>query len=446
MTWPSSLSGRVALVTSLVGALAALLAAVVSWQIASELVDRAEVRRLRVSAEIFMNELILREPSVSVEQAVAEELVELAPASIRIAVYEQGRHVGGDALPLPVGECIETKRPGLVQHACASVRGSTTVVAASSRGTGVSSEFALGSVVASALAALAAAAAGRKAAGWAISPLNQLTQSLDFIRAQEPDASALPDPGKVREVVALREALSALVGRLSESIARARRFSADAAHELRTPLTVLSAQLELLLEETSAGEGRSDLLLLQLRVQSLARLVERLLVLATSEQGSVPRGEPVALEDVARHCVNALPEREQLRVTLECDAQGMTGGDEALLRVLVDNALDNALKFSGAGPVTLRISESAGRIALDVTDDGPGLGEAERRRAFDAFFRSPGARAKGLAGHGIGLALVAQVSRQHGGSCAFLDAAKGAHLRVSLPAWRPSSDHPRGHG
>lgn len=438
MRWlPASLAGRVALATALVGALSAVIAALVSWQLATAIIDEAEIHRLRSSAEIFHNDLDLKDPSSSLDHEIAVELEELAPASIRIAVYEHGRHIAGDALPIPPDGCAAVRHDDVVQRSCATTRGTRTVVAATTRATGASPTFLLGTALASLGAALVAAAVGRRGARWAMAPLEKLTQALDGVRAEAPAADALPPPGDVREVSVLHEALSALVLRLGEALSRARRFSGDAAHELRTPLTVLSGQLELLLEETPPGERRAELLALQLRVRTLIQLVERLLVLATSEQGPLLAAEPVAIEDVAQQCVEALPAKERARVALEIDGQAVTNGDEQLLRALVDNGLDNALKFSGEGPVTLRVRETSSEVTLDIVDAGPGLDDSARTRAFDPFFRSPSARAGRLPGHGIGLALVAQVTQLHAGSCSFLPTTRGAHLRVVLPAWRP---------
>ncbi len=437
---PSSLSGRVALATALTGALAALLAAVVAWKIATERIDQAEDARLSAACVIFLNDLDMRDAGTTLDAAIAGELLELAPASIRVAVYSGGAHLGGDRLEIPAHECAVSKTGELVQRACKKSRGSLTVVAATTRASGVSASFLVGASLSSLVAALAAAAIGLYAARWAIAPLQSLTRSLDSVRAEGPSAAALPDSGGVREVEVLHGALAALVQRLGDAMARARRFSADAAHELRTPLTILSGQLDLLVEKATPGTARADLLALQLRVRTLSRLVERLLILATSEQAPLATQDPVALEDVARQCLDALPEAERRRVDLQITAQGIVRGDESLLSVLVENAVDNALKFSNGAPVTIRLTETDLEVLLDVVDEGPGLPANERERAFDPFFRASSARAEHLSGHGIGLALVAQVSRQHGGSCSFVDTTRGAHLRVSLPAWRPVSE------
>lgn len=436
--WRASLAGRVALATALASAFAALLAALVSWRIATGLIDQAEDRRLIAATHIFINDLRMRAPGTTLHAAIDEELAELAPASIRVAIYENGRHVGGDRLPISVDPCVATERDDMVQRSCSTADGPLTIVAASTRASGASLGFLLGAVAVSLAAAVIAALAGQRAARWAIHPLTLLTSALHRIQVEAPTADELPSPGNVREVAALRGALGALVQRLGDSLTRARRFSADAAHELRTPLTVLSTELDLLIEDPAHVASRAEFLRLRLRAGALARVVERLLVLATAERGPLPPADPVALEDLARQSIEALPEKDRARVRLDLEGEGFTRGDEALLSVLIDNALDNALKFSGDQPVTIRVSEATNQVVLDIIDAGPGLSPDERSRAFDAFFRSPAARAGGLPGHGIGLALVAQVSQLHGGSCAFLETEKGAHLRISLPSWRPA--------
>ena len=441
-----SLVGRVTTATGVAVALAALLASLSSWGIAVGLVDQAEDRRLSQAARIFLNELDTQHRD-GIEKAIEEEQTELAPASIRIAVYEGDRRLGGDDLPGPSVGCVSSERSAVTLRACAESQGSVRVIAAATRASRAPSSFLLGCALASIAAAVAAAVAGRRAARWAVAPLTKLAASLDDVRGDDPTSAGLPDHGNVAEVAALREALAALVGRLGDSLARARRFSADAAHELRTPLTVLSGELDLLRElfeeelpRDADGDAVARLSSLQHRVRVLSRLVERLLVLSTSAKGDPLPSDAVALEDVVRDAVAALPQSERDRVTVFIDAEGTTRGDEPLLTVLVENALENALKFSGTAVVSVRVAELADEVILDVIDRGPGIALEDRQRAFDAFFRTAETRATRLPGHGIGLALVAQVTQMHHGSCEFVDTSVGAQLRVHLPAWRSSVD------
>ena len=91
-----------------------------------------------------------------------------------------------------------------------------------------------------------------------------------------------------------------------------------------------------------------------------------------------------------------------------------------------------------AGEVTVSAGADGDDAVVAVTDAGPGVPAGDRARVFDAFYRSAGARADGVRGHGVGLALVARIARAHGGSAAFEDAPTGARLVLRLPRWRPA--------
>ena len=126
-------------------------------------------------------------------------------------------------------------------------------------------------------------------------------------------------------------------------------------------------------------------------------------------------------------------QRARISVTVEPDA--MVRGDPTLLRLMVSNALGNALKFAPEGPVAVRVTREGASLILRVSDEGPGIAREERERVFEAFYRSARVRGSSTRGHGVGLALVAHVARLHGATARFEDAAKGATLRVTLPAW-----------
>ena len=97
----------------------------------------------------------------------------------------------------------------------------------------------------------------------------------------------------------------------------------------------------------------------------------------------------------------------------------------------VENAVDNALKFS-EGPVRVAVFEEAETVAIEVSDEGDGVPEADRERVFEPFHRLPGARAS-TEGMGLGLALIAHVTTMYGGSARFAPVARGATLRITLP-------------
>src|SRR5262249_25334791 len=140
--------------------------------------------------------------------------------------------------------------------------------------------------------------ASDRAARWALGPLTRLRSEVSALKLDAPSPTSLASTDTPVELESLRAALISLVERLAEELARARRFSADAAHELKTPLTTISAELDLLSEEDLDAPSHSAVERLRQRTSALTRLIERLLALASARQDVFV--EAVALEDVAR--------------------------------------------------------------------------------------------------------------------------------------------------
>ncbi len=176
-------------------------------------------------------------------------------------------------------------------------------------------------------------------------------------------------------------------GETAAALRQAQSFAAEAAHELRTPLTTLAGELELLEEVHDPGAVAR----VRAQVSGLTGLVQRLLVLAQANRLPDAQREVVDLSDVASEALASL--RDPTRVTTRIDDDVIVRGDQTLLRALLQDALENALKFS-SGPVQLRIAQ-AGEACIEVDDEGPGIPAAERERVFQPFYRSPSARAGG---------------------------------------------------
>ena len=162
-------------------------------------------------------------------------------------------------------------------------------------------------------------------------------------------------------------------------------------------------------------------------VARLSLLVERLLVLAMPGSGTAAT-ELVSLRDVLEDTVAGLAPADRERVALELNGDVSLRGDSALLSSMVSNAISNALKFGHR--VTARLIEDG----LQFDDDGPGVPVDERVRVFEPLYRGQAARSARIAGHGLGLALIAHVARQHGGTAAFEEGAPGARLSLRFPA------------
>jgi two-component system sensor histidine kinase GlrK len=125
---------------------------------------------------------------------------------------------------------------------------------------------------------------------------------------------------------------------------------------------------------------------------------------------------------------------KRLRVAASCPDVSLNG-DAEKLRVVVDNLISNAIKFSPAGSeIKLVVERSTAAITVDVSDSGPGIAEVDKDRVFAPFYRGRAAHDAGIKGTGLGLSIVREYVLAHGGSVEVIDAGRrGGHLRVMLP-------------
>jgi len=209
------------------------------------------------------------------------------------------------------------------------------------------------------------------------------------------------------EVAALAHSFNRAADRIEALVEGQRRMLASASHELRSPLARLQLSVELAREATDDGardQHRAEALR---NIEELDRLIEDLLLVGRLETGERAICEPVELL--------ALAAEEAARVEATAGGQEATvAGDAALLRILLRNLLENAVKH-GRPPVEVEIAVTGDQVRLSVTDAGPGVPESERERVFEPFYR-PGDRPEGDGGGtGLGLALVQRIAHLHGG-------------------------------
>jgi two-component system, OmpR family, sensor kinase len=246
-------------------------------------------------------------------------------------------------------------------------------------------------------------------------------------------------------------AASELQSRRSDQ--RIRRFVADASHELRTPLTSIRGFAEL--HRQGAVTDPDDVSALLVRIEDEATrmglLVDDLLLLARLDQQRPLQHVPVDLAGVAAAAVEsaraAAPERE---ITLDVGdtRPPVVAGDEARLRQVIANLLDNACAYSPAdAPVQVRVRpiHRDGRelVALEVVDRGHGLSPEQAERVFERFYRTDAARSRARGGTGLGLSIVAAIAAAHGGTVEVDSAVgEGSTFRVLLPR-PPAADDAR---
>ena len=235
-----------------------------------------------------------------------------------------------------------------------------------------------------------------------------------------------------REVHALVLAVNHLLTTLRRSLSQEKRFLNDAAHQLRTPLAGLISQTELALQETDPQALRQRLDKVHTGAQRSAHLVHQLLALARTEAeiNRLPVDAAALAREVAREWT---PRALAARVDLGYEGEDslVIQADKLLLREVLSNLIDNALRYSGGDcQLTLRARRKDGQCLLEVDDNGVGLSDAEQGHLFERFWRAsplPG-------GCGLGLAIVAEITQRHGGvASAHAVEPHGLRIRLSLP-------------
>ncbi len=216
-----------------------------------------------------------------------------------------------------------------------------------------------------------------------------------------------------REIAPLAATLNRLFVMLRTSVQSQQQFIANTAHQLRTPLTGMLAQLDLLLADPAAAPVKPRLTLLQEGVRQLARSANQLLTLARADPAVniAAKNQPVDLHAIAGDVVAKLFDRAlQAEIDLGAELQPASiVADASLLDDLLNNLVDNALKYTPAGGrVTVAAGKRNGRAFLAVEDSGPGIPAAERERVRQRFYRLPNSPGHGS---GLGLAIVEEIAQ-----------------------------------
>ncbi|WP_137933763.1 sensor histidine kinase [Mesorhizobium comanense] len=271
--------------------------------------------------------------------------------------------------------------------------------------------------------------------------LAPLIRLRDAVRsADRNELGAIEVSGAQSEIRPLIDALNAYRERVRAQMAAQRRFIANAAHQLRTPLALLSTQASYALRENAADQRREALVALQASSGRLARLAEQLLTLSRAEPGSRrPRADRIDLTEAALHVLETqMPAAINRKIDLGLDEDGPVPviGDGTMLREMIVNLVDNAVRYSRAGgSVTVTLSAIDGEAILTVIDDGPGIPSDEREHVLERFYRIAGSAEEGS---GLGLAIVREVAETAGGRVTLGDgAAGGLAVEVRLPLALP---------
>jgi heavy metal sensor kinase len=241
-----------------------------------------------------------------------------------------------------------------------------------------------------------------------------------------------------------------LLDRLGASFDRQKRFVADASHELRTPVAILCGETEVALgKDTRTGaEYRETLRILGAESKRLKQIVEDLFTLARADAGQHPLLytdfylDELAAEGVKN--VRTLAAAKEIKVTCQASGEALIRGDETLIRRMLLNLLDNAIKYTPrGGSVSVGCEAQDGSYRLSVKDSGPGIAAELQPRIFERFFRADKARSRREedgGGAGLGLSIGTWIAAAHGGKLELtVSTDEGSVFTVILPKRAVSS-------
>jgi two-component system OmpR family sensor kinase len=264
----------------------------------------------------------------------------------------------------------------------------------------------------------------------------------------------LPVPNASDEYGQLATVINGLLARIESAFEQQRRFMADASHELRTPIAIVrgEADIALAVPDRPHDEYREALSVVRAESRRLSRIVHDLFLLARADAGQQQlQLRQFYLDDVILDCTRAarsLASRRNMTLTSNVTTEAPVCGDEDLVRQLILNLLDNALKYcSEGGAVEISLCSATGSHRVIIRDSGPGIPPEVATHIFDRFYRGDGARARESAltvrmhddahgvGAGLGLAIARWVAEAHGGSLVLAHSSlAGSEFVLTLPA------------
>jgi len=272
-----------------------------------------------------------------------------------------------------------------------------------------------------------------------VAPLGWMAEQASAISGSNLD-KRLEIGRAARELTVLAASFNELLARIDQSFDSMRRFVADASHEMRTPIAVVRGEAEVALSlDRTPAEYQASLGLILDESRRLSRLVDDLLQLARADAGHVKlRNDEFYLNDLVAECCRSLHSLAAARrIDLECrpSADAAFRGDPELLRRLVVNLLDNAIRYTEPGGKAEAAVDAAGPdLRIVVSDNGPGIPPDAAPYVFDRFYRADKARERERGGSGLGLAIVKWIAESHGGAVSFASQpGEGTTFTVSLP-------------
>ena len=271
--------------------------------------------------------------------------------------------------------------------------------------------------------------------GYALKPLQNLGEQIEDIQAKNLKYLVVSDQSSI-EIEQLTNAFNEMLERLSNTFAAQRQFSANAAHELRTPLAVMRTKLEVFEKNNnpSAAEYQETVHMIRMQTSRLSHVID--ILLEMTDLQSAQKQDRISLADMAEEVIcdlTAVADKKEITITQNPGTAEIIGNDTLIYRAIY-NLVENAIKYNHTGGnVTVSIKEDGEFATVIISDNGPGIQQEDWQHIFEPFFRVDKSRSRDMGGAGLGLALVKEIARQHGGDVYVVQSSKnGTEIALKL--------------
>ena len=271
--------------------------------------------------------------------------------------------------------------------------------------------------------------------GYALKPLQNLGEQIEDIQAKNLKHLVVSDQSSI-EIEQLTNAFNEMLERLSNTFAAQRQFSANAAHELRTPLAVMRTKLEVFEKNNnpSAAEYQETVHMIRMQTSRLSHVID--ILLEMTDLQSAQKQDRISLADMTEEVIcdlTAVADKKEITITQNPGTAEIIGNDTLIYRAIY-NLVENAIKYNHTGGnVTVSIKEDGEFATVIISDNGPGIQQEDWQHIFEPFFRVDKSRSRDMGGAGLGLALVKEIARQHGGDVYVVQSSKnGTEIALKL--------------
>lgn len=271
--------------------------------------------------------------------------------------------------------------------------------------------------------------------GYALKPLKNLGEQIEDIQAKNLKHLVLTDQSSI-EIEQLTNAFNEMLERLSNTFAAQRQFSANAAHELRTPLAVMRTKLEVFEKNNNPNstDYQETVNMIRMQTSRLSHVID--ILLEMTDLQSAQKQDHISLADMAEEVIcdlTALADKKDITISQNPGTAEIIGNDTLVYRAIY-NLVENAIKYNNTGgKVTVSIKEDSEYASVIIRDNGPGIKQEDWQHIFEPFFRIDKSRSRDMGGAGLGLALVKEIARQHGGDVYVVQSSKnGTEIALKL--------------